>query len=75
MSGPDDSSKLPPRMLTDADFPEPVPTEPELPVIPAGKARLALASALLNLHRAVYDVESTASAIARQLDAQEEAST
>jgi hypothetical protein len=76
MSGPDDSKppSFPPRMLHDGNIDEPT-TEPELPVIPAGKARLALASALLNLHRAVYDVESTASAIARQLDAQEEAST
>lgn len=38
------------------------------PTIPQGKARLALAGALLNMHMAVAELERTASAIARQLD-------
>jgi len=46
-------------------------TEPTPPIIPAGKARLALAGALLDMHRALYNLEATASAIARQLDAQD----
>jgi hypothetical protein len=47
------------------------PTNEQPPIIPKGKARVALASALLDMHRALYALESTASAIARQLDAQE----
>jgi hypothetical protein len=36
--------------------------------MPDGRARLALASALANVHRAVMELESVASAIAGQLD-------
>jgi hypothetical protein len=69
---PDD--KLPRRMLHSENIgeaPMPPPTDPDLPPIPAGKARLALASALLNMHQAVYQLEATATAIARALDAGE----
>jgi hypothetical protein len=51
--------------VTDPPNTIPAPT----PVIEAGHARLALAGALLNMHRALYELEATASAIARALDA------
>jgi hypothetical protein len=44
----------------------------ELNVIPRGKARIMLAGALLDMHRALANLEATASAIARTLDADEE---
>lgn len=53
--------------------PPPAPeTEPTLPtefVIPRGRARFYLAGALLDMHRAIANLEATASAIARALDA------
>jgi hypothetical protein len=48
------------------------PTTSELNVIPRGKARVMLAGALLDMHRAVANLEATAGAIARALDANEE---
>ncbi len=58
-------------------IPTPAPTTPDLNegaeavplVIRKGKARAALAGALLNAHRALYDLEAVAAAIARELDA------
>jgi hypothetical protein len=66
--------------------PPPLPSEPAIPVdladletdapvIPRGKARLALAGALFDTHRAIMRLESVASAIARQLDADDSAAT
>jgi hypothetical protein len=59
-------------MPNDTTPPPPAPeTEPTLPVelvIPRGKARLYLAGALLDMHRAIANLEATAAAVARALD-------
>ena len=48
-------------------------TEPELPVIPAGHAREALVHATARLAHAIGEYTSTAEAIARALDEQDNA--
>jgi hypothetical protein len=74
-SAPDTLAELPHTDTLRPSGPPPLPIEVDeselLPVIPRGKARLALAGALLDMHRAIYALEATCSAIARQLDAQE----
>jgi hypothetical protein len=65
-------------MPDDTDDTQPMKPQPldlAEPVIPKGKARLALASALMNTHLAVAHLEATASAIARALDASEASGT